>query len=402
MIINLLSNSNFGISKFFKRLLIILILSSFSNIAYPQSFAIGHTTKAFVDKGRNRTIEVAIYHPSVTSGNNIIAASGNFPVLIFGPGFLMTLSAYRNFWENLVPEGYIICFPKTEGSLIPNHGNFGKDLSFIASAMQSENTISTSLFFNVVAPKTALMGHSMGGGASFLAAANNMDIDALVNFAAAETNPSAISASQNVTVPTLIFSGSDDCVTPEGSNQNLMYDNLISSCKTQVSITNGGHCYFANSNTSCSLGEAFCNSSLNITRAQQQNVTFEFLKLWLQDKLYENETARTDFNDLLESSSQITFRQSCETLHVEKNIALNSIFLFPIPVIDKLSIRLSDDNAGGILQVFNVMGQQVVNTQLLDKQMEVNVSQLQGGFYFYTYSKNGLKRSGKFIKDGRD
>ena len=135
-------------------------------------------------------------------------------------------------------------FSKTEGGLTPNHGNFGKDLKYIASTMQSENNISTSLFYNAVASKTALMGHSMGGGTSFLGAANNMDIDALVNFAAAETNPSAIAASANVTVPTLIFSGADDCVTPEASNQNLMYNNSASDCKTQASINNGVHCYY--------------------------------------------------------------------------------------------------------------------------------------------------------------
>ena len=313
----------------------------------------------------------------------------------------MTWTAYKNFWEQLVPEGYIMCFPKTEGSLLPNHVNFGKDLTFIASAMQLENTIETSLLFNNIAPKTALMGHSMGGGASFLAAANNSDIDALVNFAAAETNPSAISAAANVIVPALLFSGADDCVTPETSNQNLMYDKLNTACKTQVSINNGGHCYYANSNVSCSLGESFCNSSLNITRTQQQNITFEFLKLWLKDKLYDDETALTDFDGLLQSLSEISFRQSCETLDVKENKSSSHMSIFPNPVRKELNIRLSHNVSKGRLVIYNVMGQQVVNSQILDKDTQLDVSHLQDGFYLYYYSENNLRQSGKFVKDVR-
>ena len=124
--------------------------------------------------------------------------------------------------------------------------------------MQIETQDSNSLFFNSLATETALLGHSMGGGASFLAAENNSNINTLINFAAAETNPSAISVSVNVYVPTLIFSGDDDCVTPPVQNQDLMYDSLSSNCKTHISIIDGGHCYFANEDILCSLGESSC------------------------------------------------------------------------------------------------------------------------------------------------
>mgnify|MGYP001050815746 FL=1 len=86
--------------------------------------------------------------------------------------------------------------------------------------MQNETQDSTSLFFNSLAPKTGLIGHSMVGGASFLAAENNSNIHALINFAAAETTPSAISAARGITVPSLIFSGDDDCVAPPINHQN--------------------------------------------------------------------------------------------------------------------------------------------------------------------------------------
>ena len=72
--------------------------------------------------------------------------------------------------------------------------------------MQIESQTSSSIFYNTVLPKTGILGHSMGGGASFLAAENNPNVNTLINFAAAETNPSAISAARNITIPTVIFS----------------------------------------------------------------------------------------------------------------------------------------------------------------------------------------------------
>lgn len=387
-------------SKWFQNLVLILAFAIISTNVFSQPYAIGHTTKVFTDASRNRNVATEIYYPALTNGDNATIASGSFPVLVFGHGFLMTYTAYKNFWEELVPEGYILCFPKTEGGILPNHGNFGNDLNFLASAMQAENNDASSLLFNAVAAKTALMGHSMGGGASFLGAANNPDINALVNFAAAETNPSAINAAANVTVPTLIFSGSDDCVTPEASNQDLMYANLISACKTQVSIVNGGHCYYADSNFNCSLGESFCNSSLNIDRSQQQSITFSFLKLWLQDKLYDSPTAQIDFNNLLENSTQINYNQSCETLHVDELESGDRITMFPNPVQTTLSLRMVDKNLGGFLTIFNSLSQKVLETKIFNKNTNVDVSHFQVGFYFYTYSKEYFSDSGKFIKIG--
>lgn len=380
----------------------ILIFLLVSGGVFSQSLAVGHTTVAFMDADRNRTIETEIYYPAAIAGDDEAIASGSFPVLVFGHGFLMGYDAYKNFWEALVPEGYIICFPKTEGGILPNHGKFGADLKFVASAMQLENTDSSSLFFNGVASKTALMGHSMGGGASFLGAANNPDIDALVNFAAAETNPSAIAAAANVTVPTLIFSGADDCVTPEASNQDLMYASLTSGCKTQVSINNGKHCFYANSNLNCSLGEGFCNSSSNITRAEQQTITFSFLKLWLSAKLYGDLSSQTNFNSLLESSNQINFKQSCETLHIQDVLTSKSMAIYPNPVDDVLNIRISENNAGGDFKIYNALGQKIVVTKIDHADTSIDLTDLQSGFYFYSYTKERFKISGKFLKTKRN
>ena len=394
-------SESFEITRVLKNTLILTVFLVSTTLCLGQTYNIGHTTKTFFDASRNRNIDAEIYYPATTSGDNVAISSGSFPVLIFGHGFVMSYSAYQNFWNELVPKGYILCFPKTEGSILPNHANFGNDLKYLATAMQSENDLSTSLFFNAVAPKTALMGHSMGGGASFLGAANNTNITTLINFAAAETNPSAITAAASVTVPTLIFSGDDDCVVPEAANQNLMYNNLASACKTQVKIINGGHCYYADYNFNCSLGELTCNSSLDITRAQQQAITFNFLNFWLSHYLYDDVNAETDFNNLLESSNQVNYSQSCTTLGNQEVLSPKDLKISPNPFENYINITMSELDLGGALKVINNLGQVVYTTQISSKESQINLSMLRDGFYIIHYAKDSFNYTGKFIKIGR-
>jgi hypothetical protein len=69
-----------------------------------------------------------------------------FPVISFGHGFVMVHTAYQFLWLDLVPKGYILAFPTTEGSLSPSHLNFGLDLAFIISQMKGKTWMKTSMF----------------------------------------------------------------------------------------------------------------------------------------------------------------------------------------------------------------------------------------------------------------
>jgi hypothetical protein len=129
------------------------------------------------------------------------------------------------------------------------------------------------------------MGHSMGGGASFLAADNNTNIHALIGLAPAETNPSAIAVAPNVQVPSIVFSGSSDGVTPPAQHHIPMYNGVTSTCKSFVSITGGAHCYFANTNFNCDFGESTSSTGISISRTEQQNATYSILDPWLDYNL---------------------------------------------------------------------------------------------------------------------
>ena len=384
-----------------KSYLSLVSLIFISSSIFAQSFNIGHTSIVFYDSVRNRNIATEIYYPADNLGENEPVSVGDFPVLVFGHGFLMGWDSYQNFWTEIVPNGYVICFPTTEMSITPDHQQFGQDLSFIGTQMQVETLDSSSIFFNSLAPKTGLIGHSMGGGASFLAAENNSNIHALINFAAAETTPSAISAASNITVPSLIFSGDDDCVAPSVDHQNLMYDSLNSNCKTQVKIINGGHCYFADENLACSFGESFCNGNLNITRPEQQQVTNDFLNIWLDYSLKGNQNAFTVFNDSLQTSNRINYLQNCNTVGLSDVDDSFKINIFPNPVIEKINLIIPIEYTNGIITINNLVGEQLYHSLIVSTNTQIDVSAYTNGAYIIRYTKDSIMQYNKIIKIGR-
>lgn len=274
--------------KSFKFLVLVLLVAIGSK-STAQPYAIGSTTITFIDPSRsNRAIETDIYYPAVSAGSNtaVAGSSGDrFPVVAFGHGFVMTVDVYQNIWSALVPNGYIVALPKTEGGFLPNHTNFGRDLAFVVSALQDAGSATGNLFYKKVAKTSAVMGHSMGGGAATLAVQYNPDITALAGLAPAETNPSASATAQGVNIPSLIFAGGNDCVTPAAQHSLLIYNNLSSGCKTYVNIIGGSHCQFANSNFNCSFGELTCSPSASISRATQQAKVNQYLLPWLDFRL---------------------------------------------------------------------------------------------------------------------
>lgn len=290
-----------------------LCIISLLPIVCTAQFGIGTRTITYNDPARNnRAIECDIHYPATTSGNNVSIASGEFPVIIFGHGFAMQVGAYPNFWNEYVPQGYIMVFPKTEGGTIfppPDHAAFGEDLKFLASEMQVQNSNFGSPFYQAISPRTAIMGHSMGGGASFLGSSSFVGVDCVIGLAPAETNPSAIAAAANVSAPVLIFSGSSDGVTPPDEDHIPIYNASGSACKYFVSIENGSHCYFASNTVTCTLGEIVPGS---LPAEDQRQVTYAVLTPWLEYFLKDDCDSWDDFETALATESNLgTITSSC-------------------------------------------------------------------------------------------
>ncbi len=341
--------------------------------AAAQPYAVGHTRLTFTDPARgNRQVPVEIYYPAAAPGENVPVGGPpgtRYPVVSFGHGFLLPVSAYAYLWNGLVPAGYLVALPDTEGDLSPSHLDLGLDLGFLVSRLQAESAGNpASLFYERVAGTAVAMGHSMGGGASFLAAAQNPAITALANLAAAETNPSAIQAAAQITAPALVFAGSFDCVTPPAQHQVPMYDALASDCKTYVSVTGASHCQFAAQNFLCSLGEGGCPAP-TITRAQQHALTLSLLGPWLDYALKGDLGAWQEFQGLIAAGSGITTEQSCDVVAIAEETAPGAaaglrIESSPDPFRGEAAIRLVLATGGPLELTVHDVGGRAVRTLL--------------------------------------
>ncbi|MEO7522992.1 MAG: T9SS type A sorting domain-containing protein [Ferruginibacter sp.] len=296
-----------------KRIFTLIVLFA---LAYPASaqYSTGKRSLIFTDNSRSRDIPTEVYYPANTAGNNVALATGStkFPVVVFGHGFLIPVSAYKWLADSLVKTGYIVAFPTTEDGILPSHLNFGLDLSFLCSRVTSLNDSSTSFLYQRVIKRAAVAGHSMGGGASFLAAAvQNSSIKAVFNFAAAETTPPASAAAFLDFKPTLVFSGSSDCVVKD-SVQEAMYNNIFLACKTYVNITNALHCQFANNNLVCFAAQlvsgcGFTSVSTQTVLSKTTSLVLPFLDYYLKDNCLRGDVFVSTYNNI----TGVTKRRSC-------------------------------------------------------------------------------------------
>jgi predicted dienelactone hydrolase len=358
-------------------------------------YAIGETQLSFTDASRsNRTIDVEVFYPANAVGTNVAIASGQFPVLVFGHGFLMTYDAYDVLWQALVPEGYIMVLPTTEGGFSPSHSDFGQDIAFLVGAMKQEATDNSSIFYNAVANESAAMGHSMGGGSAFLSMQYDSSITALVTLAAAETNPSAVSAAAGIQKPALVIAGANDCVTPPAQHQDLMYNALASSSKHQTTIIGASHCQFGSPNFFCTTGELTCSPSAAISAAQQQAIAADLMLPFLDHYLKNDCAAANQFQAYVDSATTLTSNQSvtlsCSTTGLDVFNSRDFVFkLYPNPSRGVTYLDVSEDALGGHLFIYNNLGQ-LIHQEVLNSQNQQLPSLKAGVYQVALRAKNGL------------
>ena len=356
-----------------KLFLIIIINVLWFSASFAQSYSVGYRSQTFIDVDRsNRSVRTIIYYPATSAGSNRPIANGSFPVIVLGHGFVMGSDAYQNFYNELVPQGYIVVFVNTEGSIFANHDAFSKDMAFMVNAMQNENNVSGSIFQGKINDKTALLGHSMGGGAATVAA-SMVSVATLVTFAPAQLRVNTLTPATQVTAPSIVFSGSGDGVTPPAQEHLPIYNNLGAACKYFISILGGAHCYYANSNFNCDFGENFSSGNIQISRSEQQAITFQFLNSWLAYTLKSDLSALQTFLSDLDSSTAIEPQNDCSSTAIASKIVI-----FPNPASQNLSIQLSDSHQFAKIELYNEQGHLMLSSQ----KNQVNIAQLKRGQYF--------------------
>jgi len=274
-------------------------------------FAVGTADVTYNDPDRDgRPVPVDLYYPATADGANQPVAdppAGGFATVAIGHGYQMSAGVYGWLAEELARIGCVVAVPRTGGELFPSHGTFGLDLAFAARTLRDAGDDDGSPFFGRMSDRALLMGHSMGGGASLLGLAGDPSLTGVANFAAAETNPSAIAACGQIDRPALLFAGTNDCVTPPADHQVPMYDALAGGWRALVTLDGASHCQFAEYSFICSLGE-FC--SADISRTEQHDRVWFLLEPWVRAIGLGDQAQAQVFQERLETSSWLAFEQA--------------------------------------------------------------------------------------------
>lgn len=281
----------------------------------------------FVDESRGgRDIPCVVHYPAEADGVGAEPLPGLFPTVVFAHGFVMSGGDYAALVSALVAADFVVVTVESETGLAPDHAELGLDLAYVADAAAGQiPQLPTQLNDRV-----AIGGHSMGGGATWLAASSSSQADALFGLAPAETQPSAIAAAAQVTLPILVFSGTADAVTPPSDHHLPIYAASASACKARIDLTDGSHCGYADAGSLCDLGELFFNG---MTRPRQQELTVSLLVAWLNHQL--REAPWSDFDG--QTASDFTTTTDCALS--ARPAAASALVVAPQPFAERTEVR---------------------------------------------------------------
>jgi len=404
---------------------LLTIFSLLSLTHFGQTFPVGHMSINFKDATRTggysisggittsttsgRDVGTEVYYPATTAGNNQPVANGQFPVVVFGHGFVMGWDSYDNIYNELASKGYIVLLPRTEGSASPTHAEFGADLKFLANAGMGLNSVSTPTslvsFNGKVSQKSAIGGHSMGAGSSYLGAASNTSITCLFNCAAATTNPSSINSASLITVPTLVISGARDCVA-DTTVQNSHYNALASSVKFHVILKQLTHCDFGNgSNFNCTFGQGTSGCGNQVSNSLAFPRYMNYLQNFLDNQLKNDCSAGQRFMDSVNTNSSLRAgvkKQGsivCVTTGLNNSNDILNANIFPNPAFDEITIKFSTElNEPAQIQLFDIAGRVVLEQPIAKNESTLNIESLERGSYIIVFRQKQKVSYHKLIK----
>jgi dienelactone hydrolase len=256
-----------------------------------------------------RTLNTIIYYPSFVEGSEtqIDTLHGPYQTIAFGHGFFMQNSYYISHFKHLASYGYVVIAPQFPDN---NHLQLAYDLIYCVNYIKTQNTNSSSRFFDLIdVTKAGLSGHSMGGGASLLAAANDSTITVAAPLAAAETNPSAINVMNQIKGVVYLISAQNDGITPPPQNQIPMYNNA-NPVKALPLIKGANHTKFMDTRI-----WDFTDPNGYLTAAQQLAITRKYLASIFNLFLKEDSSYfKYAFGDLAQSDTSIILQYELKPL----------------------------------------------------------------------------------------
>jgi pimeloyl-ACP methyl ester carboxylesterase len=271
---------------------------------------IGHISVEMTDRERgNRKVPVNIYYPSEENGEGAAIKAvpeQKYPVICFAHGYLLQAEAYSNIWESLVPEGFIMIFLKTEEGMFPSHNALAEDMVFALAEAGRYGRDEESVFYNLVDTMNCVMGHSMGGGASWLAAAKSPGtVKTVAPLTPLYSKALSAETERIRTMPLLVISGSNDCITSTANHSMPIFNESAAGEKTLIEIKGGSHCQVGEKMALCRMGEAFSLCRAAISKEEQHAVMERYLVPWLRFHLKGDVEAGKLFDQTLKADEAV-------------------------------------------------------------------------------------------------
>lgn len=188
----------------------------------------------------------ALLHYPALAGNPapLDPAGAPYPAIVFGHGYLQRADQYAGIYAHLAARGYLVIAPESGGELFPSHADFAADLSLSVDLLEALSGEPASWLAGGLNPeRTGMSGHSMGGGAALLAAADDPRVDVVAPLAPAETFPSVIDRMSDISARVTLIAGSDDLITPLPIHALPMFQGADPPRRLAI-VQGGSHCGF--------------------------------------------------------------------------------------------------------------------------------------------------------------
>ncbi|TDV47185.1 dienelactone hydrolase family protein [Actinophytocola oryzae] len=145
------------------------------------------------------------------------------PAVAFGHGWLQPADRYLGLYRHLASWGFVVAAPGTQRGPLASSRLFAADLrtalDVCTGVRLGDGAISVS------SSRLGLAGHSTGGGAAVLAAADDSRVGGVATMAASQTKPFASDAAARCSMPALHLAGGQDIVAPPVGHSRLIAAN---------------------------------------------------------------------------------------------------------------------------------------------------------------------------------
>ena len=155
-----------------------------------------------------------IYHPT-----NV---SGPFAAIAISPGYTARQSSISWWGERLASHGFVVITIDTNSTSDQPSSRATQLMAALRQLVTFSNTSSHPLYRKVDPDRLGVMGHSMGGGGTLIAARDNPALKAAIPLAPWNTS----SSFSSVSVPTLIVACEADSVAPVSSHASPFYNSI--------------------------------------------------------------------------------------------------------------------------------------------------------------------------------